>query len=150
MFLGHFAVPLIARHYFPGRVEMPALLAGSIAPDVVDKSLQQAGFAISSRSFAHTLLGLAASCMLVWAGFGRAAAVNWTAGYLAHLVCDAGGNVPWFYPFAAYHFRRSDRTLLEKLRTARPGVVELLLLVWAAVLVIRQLRQQPSGATNQT
>lgn len=148
MFLGHFAVPLIARYYFPEKVAMPALLAGSIAPDVMDKSLQQAGFAISSRSFAHTLLGLAASCLLMWAGFGRAAMVNWAAGYFVHLLCDTGGNVPWLYPFTAYHFRRSDRTLLEKLRSARPGPAELLLLGWATVLVARQLRQRPCVAAQ--
>lgn len=148
MLLGHFALPLIVRHYFPDRADMPAFTAASIAPDLLDKSLQQAGLAISSRSYAHTLLGLVASSGIVWAAFGRAAMVNWAAGYFVHLLCDAGGNVPWLYPFAAYHFRRSDRTLLEKLRSGRPGPVELLLLGWAAVVVLRRRRQRPTVAVE--
>lgn len=139
MLLGHLAVPIILRHY-ADEMDLTLLVAGSVAPDVVDKSLQQVGTAVSGRSLAHSLFALGTSSLLVWRCWGNTAVVSWFAGYLGHLICDMGGSVPWLYPFAAYPFERTERRLWIKLRDARPGPAELVLVAWAAVIVLRTWR----------
>ena len=66
----------------------------------------------------HTLLGLALTTVLVRVIWGREAAWGWSVGYLAHLVADIGGDVPWLFPFVQYDLTPSAglwEILLKKL-----------------------------------
>lgn len=138
MLLGHLATPILLKRYLK-RVETVPLFAGSLFPDLLDKSLQQARLAANGRTLAHTLLSLTATTALFYRFRGRAAARSWALGYLGHLLCDIGGTVPWFYPFVAYEFVPSSRHWWRRIEQALGNVslVETLLLLWALGILYR-------------
>lgn len=134
MLLGHLAVPTLLKHYLP--LETGPLYAGSFFPDVVDKTLHAAGLAANGRTWAHTLLTLTTTTLLVYLVWGAFTARSWFVGYLAHLLCDVGGDVPWFYPFMAYEFRPSTRTFWQKLARWSRNIQlsEVFLVAWALLV----------------
>jgi hypothetical protein len=140
MLLGHLAIPIILNHYTP--VHPAPLVAGSLFPDVMDKSLKIIGLAPNSRTISHTALGLALSTAAIYAAEGNTAAASWGAGYLSHLLGDGRGFVPWWYPFLSYVFRRSQRTFWQSLFHAlrSTGWLEAFLLLWAFWLVVSHYR----------
>jgi hypothetical protein len=140
MLLGHLAIPIILSHYTP--VHPAPLVAGSLFPDVMDKSLKIVGLAPNSRTISHTALGLGLSTAAIYLAEGGTAAASWGAGYLSHLLSDSRGFVPWWYPFMGYTFRRSQRTFWQSLFHAlrSTGLLEAFLLLWALWLVISRYR----------
>ena len=139
MLLGHLAVPTILRQYFD--LEAVPLYVGSFFPDLVDKTLEEAGWLPNGRNIAHTLFTLTVTTAWVERIGGKASAISWAVGYLGHLIGDVSGLVPWFYPFVAYEFRRPrPRPFLEKVKRAitYASPLEWALLVWALVVVCRQ------------
>lgn len=140
MLLGHLAVPAILREYLD--LEAVPLYVGSFFPDLVDKTMEEAGWLPNGRNIAHTLFTLTVTTAWVERIGGKASAVSWAIGYLGHLICDVSGLVPWFYPFVAYEFKRPrPRPFLEKVRRAitHASPLEWALVAWAAVLVFRQV-----------
>ena len=129
MLLGHLAVPTILQHYF--ELESVPLYAGSVAPDVIDKGLQQVRVTVNGRNWAHNIFSLTLSSLTIWALADKKAAKSWFVGYLGHLLCDADGFVPWFYPLATYKFYPSEKNLWQKLKAARPSWLEILLILAA-------------------
>jgi hypothetical protein len=97
-----------------------AVLAASLAPDLIDKFLYY-GLHVtpSSRLWMHTALAWLATTTLVataeWAlrrGGQWRWTVAWALGYGLHLLCDSpltGGNLPFLYPFRAYLFDSPGR-----------------------------------------
>ena len=136
MLLGHLAVPTILRQYFD--LEAVPLYVGSFFPDLVDKTMEEAGWLPNGRNIAHTLFTLMVTTAWVERIGGKASAVSWAIGYLAHLIGDVSGLVPWFYPFVAYEFKRPrPRPFLQKVTRAitYAGPLEWALVVWAVVVV---------------
>lgn len=122
MLFGHLAVPTILHHYF--ELKPVPLYGGSIAPDVIDKGLQQMGLTVNGRNWAHNIFSLLISTTLIWLVKDGQTAKSWFIGYLGHLICDANGFVPWFYPLASYEFYPSEKNLWEKIKSARPSIIE--------------------------
>jgi hypothetical protein len=138
MILGHVAVSTLLHHYL--KADLAPVMAGGMFPDLVDKTLCQVlHLTPSGRMYAHTLLGLGLSTAVVGAVWGARQARSWCLGYGAHLVADAGGPVPWLYPFRGYDFSRLSPTLGEILRHALADPaemgLELSLLLWALFAV---------------
>ncbi len=110
------------------------MIAG-LMPDIVDKTLcQLLHLTPSGRMAAHTLFGLAISAGVVALIWGKRAAWSWALGYLGHLVADAGGDVPWLYPFVHYDFPPSPslwESLMNKLSHPLTLLPELFLCAWA-------------------
>ena len=134
MLFGHVTVSLLEHRYLNADL-VPVLVAG-VFPDVVDKTLCQAlHLTPSGRMFGHTLVGLALSAAVVRLIWGRQAGWSWALGYLAHLLGDMGGFVPWLYPFLAYGFPQHYRGLLEILLQALGNPVsiglDLIFSAWA-------------------
>ena len=129
MLLGHLAVPTILHHYF--ELESVPLYGGSIAPDVIDKGLQQVGMTVNGRNWAHNIFSLIISTVTIRLLADEKAAKSWFVGYLGHLLCDADGFVPWFYPFATYEFYPSEKNLWQKIKSARPSIIEFILILSA-------------------
>lgn len=140
MLLGHLAIPIILSHYAP--VQPAPLVAGSLFPDVMDKSLKAMGLTPNSRTISHTVLGLVLSTAAIYLAEGGTAAASWGAGYLSHLLADIRGFIPWWYPFMGYIFRPSQRTLWQSIfHTLRStGFLEGFLLLWALWLVVSRYR----------
>ncbi len=136
MIFGHLAISVLQHRYFKATLA-PVMIAG-MAPDIVDKTLCQVlRLTPSGRMAGHTLLGLAISAGFVALVWGKRAAWSWALGYLGHLVADAGGEVPWFYPFAHYDFHPSPglwATLMRKLNEPLTLLPELLLCIWAGTV----------------
>ena len=114
---------------------MPVTMAG-VLPDVADKLLASGlHWTPSGRMYGHTLLGATLSTIVVRKIWGPRVALAWALGYLGHLVSDAGGFVPWFYPLGAYDFSESELGMFDLVRRlirspAAMGV-ELALIVWS-------------------
>lgn len=139
MLFGHLAVSALAHRYLKADV-LPVMVA-AVVPDAVDKLLCQ-GLHIfdSGRMLGHTLLGLALTTMLVRVIWGREAAWGWSVGYLAHLVADVGGDVPWLFPFVQYELKPSPglwEILLRKLTDPTGMVLEVALSIWAVAALRR-------------
>lgn len=131
MLTGHIAVSALLKHYLSGS-GLP-LYGAAIFPDLVDKGLSKAGILPTGRDVGHSLLAAALTTGCVGIFWGRRAARDWGLSYLAHLICDTGGSIPWFYPFRRYDFEPSDRSISQLLFTAliHPTLAERLLLSWA-------------------
>ena len=134
MLFGHLAVSVLQHRYL--KVDLKPVVAAEVFPDVVDKTLCQVlHLTPSGRMFGHTLAGLIFSTAVVGLIWGRRAAWSWALGYLGHLLGDAGGFVPWLYPFAQYDFSRDSSGLFEIIRRTlanRAALrLELALFVWA-------------------
>ena len=84
-------------------------IAGSLFPDVVDKSLNLIGLSPSGRIPAHGFVVGLSSTFLVYIlglqrGLSRRWGLSWGAGYLSHLSCDVEAGLPWFlYPIHYEH-----------------------------------------------
>ncbi len=138
MVLGHLAFPTIIKHYFPG-VKSGPLYAGSLFPDVLDKSLHSARLRRNGRSLAHTLLTFILTTIGVRLVWGPEYARSWAAGYLGHLICDSDGEIPWLYPFATYEFYPSERNLWQKIKRwlTELNPLEIVLVIWS-LLILRK------------
>ena len=106
-----------------------------MAPDVIDKGLQQVGVAVNGRNWAHNIFSLAASTAVIWIVKDKTTAKSWFVGYLGHLLCDAEGFVPWLYPFATYEFYPTEKNLWQKIKSARPSPLELFFVLWAILIL---------------
>jgi membrane-bound metal-dependent hydrolase YbcI (DUF457 family) len=144
---GHLAVAALLRHYL--QTEPLSTLGGSAAPDLLDKALYQGGVTKSSRTYGHTLLGAAVSTALVYLIWGKRPAQSWFVGYLGHLLADAGGFVPWFYPWKRYTFYPKLCEPLSPLQFVRMSPLELPLLLWAAYIKCRRPTFHVGGARLQ-
>ncbi len=138
MLLGHLAVPTILHHYL--RLNPAPLYIGSVVPDVVDKGLQQVGLTVNGRNWAHNVFSLIISTAIIWLLKDRQIAKSWFIGYLGHLICDADGFVPWFYPFATYEFYPSEKSLWQKIKSARPSIIEFVLILSAISIFLLSLK----------
>jgi hypothetical protein len=130
MLFGHLAVAALIRHYL--KTEPLSTLAGSLAPDLADKGLYGLGVVNSRRRYGHTLLGAAVSTAVVHLIWGKRAGRSWLIGYLGHLLADAGGFVPWFYPWKRYRFYPSRRQVPWSAQFTQMTALELALTLWAA------------------
>ena len=146
MLIGHLAVPTILQHYFP--LKLAPLYVGSVAPDVMDKGLQQMGVTVNGRNWAHNLFTLLITTTAIWMLKGNAAAKSWFIGYCGHLLCDADGFVPWFHPFATYKFYPSEKNLWQKVKLARPTALELFLVFWAIMIFFLNRKRRLNNETN--
>jgi hypothetical protein len=138
MISGHLAISALLHHYT--KIKAGPAFLGGIFPDLVDKSIQAAGLAPSGRTIAHTLLSWLFSSLLVRRLWGNRAGTSWAIAYLAHLLADTDGFVPWLYPLPCYRFPRRRRQRFHFLRTlfSRPSSLELILVMWwLLILVVR-------------
>ena len=149
MLLGHLAVPTILREYLD--LKPIPLYVGSLFPDLVDKTMEEAGWLPNGRNIAHTLFTLTVTTAWVEHLGGKASAVSWAIGYLAHLIGDVSGLVPWFYPFVAYEFKRSrPRPFLHKVKKAitHAGPLEWALIAWAVIIASGRLAGKKRGRSR--
>jgi hypothetical protein len=134
MLFGHLAISILEHRYL--KVDLAPAIAGGVFPDVLDKTLCQVlRLTPSGRMFGHTLLALGVSTVVVGVMRGRRTGRSWAMGYLAHLMADASGFVPWLYPFVQHDFSQSEPGLLGILSLwltdpVRMGM-ELALSAWA-------------------
>ena len=137
MLVGHLGISGLAHRYLKADL-VPVVVAG-VFPDVVDKLLcQRLRLMPSGRMWGHTLLGLALSTVIVRMLWGRQTAWGWAVGYLAHLLADLNGQVPWLYPLVQYDFDPSPslwEILRRKLEHPAEMGLELALVGWAAFAV---------------
>lgn len=108
---GHVAASWLCHRYL--KVELRAVLAVAVVPDLIDKSCYYIlHLTPTTRVPMHTLLGWLASTLLVaaldWV-YHRGADWRWTVawfvGYAAHLLCDSlltWDPLPFLYPFISY------------------------------------------------
>ena len=147
MLFGHLAISALAHRYL--KAEFAPVMVAAVAPDVVDKLLCQVLHVFDSgRMLGHTLLGLALTTVVVRVIWGREAAWGWSVGYLAHLVADMGGDVPWLFPFVQYDLAPSAglwEILLKKLSHPSEMTLEIALAIWAVVAV-----RQAGGVRRRT
>jgi hypothetical protein len=156
MLLGHLAISVLQHRYL--KSDLVPVVAGGIFPDVLDKTLCQIlHLTPNGRLFGHTLVGLAASTLVVGLLGGRRAAWSWALGYGGHLLGDVGGFLPWLYPLVQYDFSKSSPGLLDILRHAveSPGRLglELALSAWAVGACVeghRRPDRAASGVSCQT
>jgi hypothetical protein len=136
MITGHLAISALLHHYT--KLDAGPAFIGGMFPDMVDKTLQATSLASSGRTVAHTLLSWVLSSLLVHRVWGGRAGRSWAAGYLAHLLADVGGFVPWFSPFRRYRVPHQPRQRFRFLRTllSRPSLAELILVSWWLVVTI--------------
>ncbi len=99
---GHLAIAIFA-HKVTG-ADLRTLLAATLAPDMVDKSLAQVVHVAPSGRYAmHTALSWLISSLVVLLAAGRRHASAWALGYLGHLLGD-GLQIPFWLPFRRYDF----------------------------------------------
>ena len=136
MILGHFALAFILKQALP--VESVPLLVGSLCPDVVDKTLYVTRRVYGTRTYGHTLLGLLVSSGILYLGWGHKTAGSWALGYLGHLLADADGFLPWFYPFMTHAYRHRSRSCKTQ-DYYWPTLPEWVLISWAITLILLRI-----------
>jgi membrane-bound metal-dependent hydrolase YbcI (DUF457 family) len=139
MLTGHLAIAALLHHYLD-TVPLPTI-GGSLAPDLVDKGLYLAlDVTDSGRTYGHTLLATAVSTVIIHLFWGRQAAQSWLVAYLSHLIADADGFVPWFYPWKQYRFKQSQRRSSVELvaQFFQPSPLELVLYLWLTLTWLRR------------
>lgn len=143
MLVGHIAIAVLEHHYLD--VEFVPTMAGTFFPDVMDKALCHVlKLTPSGRMYAHTLLSVVVSTGIVRFVAGRETARAWIWGYVGHLLADSGGFIPILYPFRSYAFTPSPdlREILERfIENRREVIFEVILLVWALLVLQRKERQ---------
>jgi hypothetical protein len=103
---GHIALAVLA-HTF-GNLDLPAAIAGTLAPDAVDKSLSHVlRLTPSGRYLMHSWTGLAVSTGVVHVLGGSKKAQAWAVGYLTHFVGDRG-EIPWWFPLRTYDLAEAE------------------------------------------
>ncbi len=149
---GHLAMAIFT-HKVTGS-DLRTLLAATLAPDVVDKSLAQVVHVAPSGRYAmHTALGwLISSLIVLWVA-GRQRASAWALGYLAHLLGD-GMQVPFWLPFRRYDFgevMELDDFLCGVLSSAegRKGLLGEMLLLVLALLMPAMARAESELCRNE-
>jgi len=147
---GHLAIAIFT-HKVTG-ADLRTLLAATLAPDMVDKSLAQVVHVAPSGRYAmHTALGWLTSSLVVLLVAGKQRASAWALGYLGHLLGD-GLQVPFWLPFRRYDFGQVielDDFLCGVISSAegrRNLLVEMLLLVLA--LLMPAMARQESGLSR--
>jgi hypothetical protein len=140
MITGHLAVAALLHRYL--NLQATPVLIGSLFPDIVDKGLQRLDLAPSGRTVAHTLLSCIVTTGFVGRVWGGQAAKSWSLGYLGHLLADADGYVPWFFPWRPASFPRRARGQFDLLRAllTPPNAREFLLLIWLIVALVKVRR----------
>jgi hypothetical protein len=143
MISGHLAISALLHHYT--QVDARPVLLGGIFPDAVDKAIQAGGLATSGRTIAHTLLSWTLSSLVVRRAWGNRAAGAWAAGYLAHLLADADGFVPWLFPFRGYCFPQRPQQSFQLMPTlfSRPSFLELVFLTWWLLVSVQPTSRGP-------
>ena len=131
------------------------LLAGSLLPDIIDKSVGQYLFRETfnnGRIFSHTLLFfllLSAIGFILYKTRRQVWMLSLAAGTLAHLVLDGMWGVPatLFWPFMGFAFNSVELTgwasgMLEAVVSDPfiyiPEIIGLVILLWFGVTVIRR------------
>lgn len=156
MIFGHFAIPVIVRRHVPRLASVPFAVS-SVFPDLIDKALFWSKLDGRSRGLAHGIPFLTWSTIVLYALGGRKAALGWWLGYSSHLLFDIGseGRLPLFYPFKRYPLNTKKKRGWEPLLHAltHPSPLEVLLLIWAAVILVfkwRALTTSPSNGRNNS
>lgn len=132
MLFGHLAVSALEHRYL--KAEFVPVMAAAVLPDAVDKVAHYVlNETTTGRLWEHTLIGAAASSLLVLLLFGKRNAASWALGYLSHLICDMGSVVPWLYPLVSYEFPPAEDFVTTLwMGIAQPRIIlEILLSVWA-------------------
>jgi membrane-bound metal-dependent hydrolase YbcI (DUF457 family) len=136
--LAHLAASLLLNETHHG--DRLSAAAGTIAPDLMDKTLAWAlGVTPSGRYAAHSLAGASAITLAVTWLAGPRRGASFGASYLCHLVADLwnSGHVPWLMPFKRYTYSEQRWDLGLTRGTLGLELVGLLLLArmatrWAA------------------
>lgn len=140
--LGHVAVSTILHCYL--KTKFLPTLSGGLCPDVLDKGLCQ-GLKItpSGRMYGHTLTAWGLSSLAVGGVFGGATGKSWAVGYVAHLLCDLKGQVPWLFPWRGYEFQLSEPILGQLFDKffRKTSPLETGLLLWAGVALWQRYRK---------
>jgi membrane-bound metal-dependent hydrolase YbcI (DUF457 family) len=141
----HLAASLVLNEAYGG--DRVSAAAGTILPDLIDKSLAWVlGATPSARYAAHSLTAASALTLATMRFGGRRRGASFGASYLCHLVCDLweGGNVPWLMPFKRY--RHAGRRWDLKI-TWRLALLELVGMLVLAGLTARWLAEgEPSSS----
>jgi hypothetical protein len=139
MLIGHLAVSLVTHRYMG--TDMVPTLVGGLFPDMVDKTLCQVlRITPNGRMWAHTLLGLATSTMVVRLIAGEKTAYAWALGYAGHFLADSPETLPLAYPFRSYTFTPSPgfREIFQRFLEHREKVaLELGMLILALLIPAR-------------
>lgn len=99
---GHLALAILGHKFF--RADLSTVVAGTLAPDIVDKSLAHAlHITPGGRYGMHSFLGWLISSSLVGLLCGRKRGFAWAVGHFAHFAGDEF-DMPWWLPFKRYHF----------------------------------------------
>jgi hypothetical protein len=137
MLIGHLAVSILTHRY--AGTDLAPTLIGALFPDAVDKTLCQVlRVTPNGRMWAHTILALGGSTVLVRLLAGRETAYAWALGYAGHFFADSPGTLPLAYPFRAYTFSRSPGfgEILRRFLENREAVaLEIALLILSLLLV---------------
>lgn len=107
---GHISIAL-AQHLVPPlskeKKALTFILAASIFPDVVDKTIGYVlGAMPGGRHIAHNIFSLLGVSLLVGLIWGRLAGFAFGFGYLGHLAADDLTRIPLFFPVRKYKFRQ--------------------------------------------
>jgi membrane-bound metal-dependent hydrolase YbcI (DUF457 family) len=135
----HLAASLVLNEVYAG--DRVSAAAGTILPDLIDKTLAWVlGATPSARHAAHSLAAASALTLAATRFGGRRKGASFGASYLCHLVCDLweGGHVPWLMPFKRYRHagRRWDLRI-----TWRLVLLEVVGMLVLAGLTARWLRE---------
>jgi membrane-bound metal-dependent hydrolase YbcI (DUF457 family) len=114
----HLAASLVLNEAYGG--DRMSAAAGTIVPDLIDKTLAWVlGATPSARHAAHSLAAASVLTLTATRFGGRRKGASFGASYLCHLVCDLweGGHVPWLMPFKRYRHagRRWDLRITWRL-----------------------------------
>lgn len=106
---GHLAVAVIQHRVLArgqrSESQLKLLLLAALFPDVVDKTVGYIFHLMpNGRHYAHNIFSLLGVSWLVGRVWGWAVGWVWFAGYLGHMLADAGHMIPWFFPLKSYPF----------------------------------------------
>ena len=135
MIVGHMAVSILAHRYL--KADFAPVMAAAIVPDAVDKVARYVlDRDVGSRWVGHTLVGVAATTVLIHLIWGQRIARSWALGYLLHLFGEFGGVVPYLYPFVQYEVHHNygfAETLRLSLTNLPRMALEMGLCFWAGL-----------------
>ncbi|MDJ0752680.1 MAG: metal-dependent hydrolase [Ardenticatenaceae bacterium] len=148
MIIGHLAAAVIIKHFSPGE-KNPALLAGSIFPDVGDKTIKAVRGLKEGRSFFHSLFGSAITLTTAFLLLSSKNYRSFLIGYIGHILVDAQHDVPWLYPFRDHQFGFVPYSYLRKVKrlTTQPKFWETLVTFWAIFILLDDAWKMLKNAT---